>query len=287
MKETPLLMGSNRTLFGICTEVETINRFGAIILNAGLLHHVGPYRLHVSLARALAEGGVPTIRIDQSGKGESSRRQGISREEALLTDFDDAHREMTNRGVDSIILIGLCSGADDALYIAQHRSSVRGLVLLDGFAAKTPRYFFNHYRQRIFKIGPWLRAIQRFIYRFKPGAKTQSSISITSIRDWSSTGEMLAGYKKYLQHKAQLLTIFTGGASQYYNYRGQLTDSLNQPTGIGNLEEIYYAEATHTYQLVAHRTKLIEDILVWTTSLEATRTLAPVIGKQNIYSGHA
>src|SRR5215475_3162536 len=44
---------------------------GVIILNAGVLHRVGPHRLHVLLARRLAASGFTGLRLDLGGIGDS------------------------------------------------------------------------------------------------------------------------------------------------------------------------------------------------------------------------
>ena len=50
------------------------DRPAVIILNAGVLHRVGPHRLHVALARRLAARGLPALRIDLAGVGDSPGR---------------------------------------------------------------------------------------------------------------------------------------------------------------------------------------------------------------------
>ena len=263
MKETPVLMGVHGALFGICTESKSTAGCGVIILNAGLLHHVGPYRLHVTLARALAELGCPVIRIDQSGKGESPLRKGLSSDESLLRDFDDAVAELGRRGVSSVLLAGLCSGADDALFIAQRRTNVAGLILLDGFAARTQRFYFNHSRQRVLKVGPWLRAFRRIMQNVLLKSGHHEDSSVIDIRNWSNTDEMLARFAQILSSGTRVLAVFTGGVMDYYNYQGQLSDSLGLSLGESKLTEIYYPEADHTYPLVIHRMRLIDEVLQW------------------------
>ena len=71
--ETPIQMGKSGALFGILTRASASREIGVLILNAGLLHHVGPFRLHVLLARLLGERGFTTLRMDQSGKGARPR----------------------------------------------------------------------------------------------------------------------------------------------------------------------------------------------------------------------
>lgn len=266
MKETPLSMGAEGTLFGLCTEAEITSNFGIIILNAGLLNHVGPYRLHVNLARELAQLGCPTIRLDQSGKGESPKRKGLSYDEALLRDFDDTAEALIRKGATSISLIGLCSGADDALVIAQNRSNVSGLTLLDGYAGRTWRYYYNHYQRRLFKVGPWLRALREIIHkRILRYDTIDAPNSILEIRNWSSEEDMKIRYGKVLESGVRVMAVFTRGVEEYYNYNGQLSDFLELDQCDNGLTEIFYRYADHTFTQVADRTRLIEDLKVWFT----------------------
>ena len=75
MTEQVLLFGTNRCLVGMLTEPEKsqvpADLPAFILFNAGLLHRVGPNRLHVTLARRLARRGFPVLRFDFSGIGDS------------------------------------------------------------------------------------------------------------------------------------------------------------------------------------------------------------------------
>ena len=58
MKETAITFGKSKSLTGVLTDPPEAKREAGvpavIFLNAGLIHHVGPNRLYVKLARALA-----------------------------------------------------------------------------------------------------------------------------------------------------------------------------------------------------------------------------------------
>ena len=78
MRERTLLFGDGKSLVGIITEPppsdEVLARPAVILLNAGLLHRIGPNRVHVRLARRLAEAGFVVMRFDYSGIGDSRPR---------------------------------------------------------------------------------------------------------------------------------------------------------------------------------------------------------------------
>ena len=73
--ETPLLFGPAQSQVAVLNAPPSgTNDLAVIFVNAGLIHHIGPNRLHVLLARALGRQGVASLRIDLSGVGDSAPR---------------------------------------------------------------------------------------------------------------------------------------------------------------------------------------------------------------------
>ena len=94
-RELPVLLGRRKSLVGILTEPQQAagarERPAVVILNAGIIHRVGPNRLHVQLARALAQAGVTVLRFDMSGIGDSPNRHDVlSPLEAAMADIREA-----------------------------------------------------------------------------------------------------------------------------------------------------------------------------------------------------
>ena len=74
IEETPILFdGELGRLFGVVSESPQSEPAPvcAILLNGGALRHIGPSRTWVEIARRWAARGVPTVRIDMPGIGES------------------------------------------------------------------------------------------------------------------------------------------------------------------------------------------------------------------------
>ena len=87
--------GKQAKLIGILTDPEppVLSHDLPIILllNAGLVHRVGPHRLNVFLARELSTLSFPVFRFDLSGIGDSTRhKDNRSREDQILSDIQEA-----------------------------------------------------------------------------------------------------------------------------------------------------------------------------------------------------
>ena len=72
MNEEVVKMGKGAQLTGILSRGTESNHSPVVIMfNAGLLHHVGPFRLWVTLARELARKNIPSLRFDLYAQGDS------------------------------------------------------------------------------------------------------------------------------------------------------------------------------------------------------------------------
>ena len=95
MDETTENFGNQNHLCGtLCTPKEISFKLGTpciVMLNSGLVYQAGPNRLHVDLAREIAELGFYSFRFDLSGIGDSGRsRNNITYEEQIHVDIGDA-----------------------------------------------------------------------------------------------------------------------------------------------------------------------------------------------------
>ena len=176
MIENAVLFGKSMSLVGILTDPTPGPVDPALpavlLLNAGMLHRVGPNRIHVKLARKLAEKGIVTLRFDQSGIGDSSARtDALPVGKSSLADFREALEYIVaTKGIERIVPIGICSGADLALRAAGLLDQVVGAVLINGgFIGETTseelarsaglQMLTRYYRKRIFDYKSWMRPL--------------------------------------------------------------------------------------------------------------------------------
>ncbi len=144
MNERAITFGKSAPLSGIVTEPPRRpdeNGTGLVLLNSGLLHKPGPFRLNTRLARAIAPLGLPVLRFDLSGIGDSAKhRDARPRQEQILADIDDALNQMERLfGIRRFVLMGNCTGADNAHKMAVRDQRVVGAIFMDGYAYPTPK----------------------------------------------------------------------------------------------------------------------------------------------------
>ena len=166
MKEIACNFGPNKSLFGILTMPDDDVRVSgapiSLILNAGIVHRVGPFRIHVDIARQLAQRGFATLRLDLSGLGDSAARTGkIEIEDRALLDVSDAMEFLEQEtGVNRFTLLGLCSGAYNAHRIAVKDERIVGSVFMDGIVFRTAGYRIRRFL-RFFNPRFWRNTIKR------------------------------------------------------------------------------------------------------------------------------
>lgn len=138
--ERPVFIGPNELVFGVLARPQAARPSGRsiLLLNAGSIHHIGPNRLYVQLARAWAAAGHEVLRLDISGIGESGVRDGqeenVVYSAHALEDVEAAVRFFRDRRSSDVRPVGLCSGA----FFAMKTGGVEGV---SGFVAINPLAF--------------------------------------------------------------------------------------------------------------------------------------------------
>jgi exosortase A-associated hydrolase 1 len=132
---------------------------GVVLVVGGPQYRVGSHRQFTLLARELAAQGVPVLRFDYRGMGDS---EGDPR------DFSDVAPDL-RAAIDTffveapalgeVVLWGLCDAASAAMFYAHQDERVSGMVLLNPWARTEEgeaRAFLRHYYlSRLFDPGLW------------------------------------------------------------------------------------------------------------------------------------
>lgn len=125
LRETVVGIDAGGTrLFGVLsTPAEGVARCGVLMLNSGSVHHIGPNRLWVELARDWAARGIAVLRLDLSGLGDSppwpGAAENIVYSPHAASDIAAAIAWLRALpGIEDCRLLGLCSGAYHAFKAA-------------------------------------------------------------------------------------------------------------------------------------------------------------------------
>lgn len=276
MKETICQFGNGSGLVGILTQPSDASKSNGpvvVLLSAGLLHRVGPFRLYISLARKLADAGVSSLRFDLSGVGDSENSQmTASIEERTLADIRAAYDFLGEQhGLHEFVIGGLCSGADDAFRAALEDDRVVGSFQLDGMGYRTKKFMkghmINHYLPRLASAEKWKLLASRL-----GGAKQEQAAEVEVQntggeddlhRSMPSLEAARAGMASMEAKGQKLLLVYTGGASEYYNYAGQIFDSVPEAKKYAGVSECYLPKSDHTYMLKRDREEVMDVLADW------------------------
>jgi hypothetical protein len=264
------VMFSAQSLVGVLTKADAESdaiRPIVVFLNAGMVHRVGPNRLHVRLARELARRGFASLRFDLSGIGDSPARiDGASLHDAALRDVHDALDFVAGEHKGStFVLVGLCSGADLAFRAALADERVVGGVLIDGFPYHTFRSRLHRRARRYasqFRGRAWrelLGADSPIIRRLRPPKAVLPPGALRQ-RDVPSRDEAEAGLHALTERGVRLLVLNT--PDRDYSYRRHFAETF--PTVRSQwIKVAFFSDADHTFTLRANQDLLIRTITEW------------------------
>lgn len=267
MNERPLYFGTGRNLLGVLTipEHPEPGAPAVVLLNAGLLHRVGPNRLHVDLARRLAARGISCLRFDMSGVGDSELQGGgmldIERTRSETIDAMDALHEML--GTERFVLIGLCTGAFNAFRAALVDERVSGCVLLDGYGYPTLRSRFHHYRRRVFELDRWSRFISRKLGRGRATNRSDDTDLVVFENEVVPKERFGRELSTLIQRNVRLLFVYTALGPLSYYYAEQLQDAFPKIDLERSATVLFYPDADHTFTLPGNRNRLLDEIEAW------------------------
>jgi pimeloyl-ACP methyl ester carboxylesterase len=183
--ETAVFLDDDRTLFGIVSAPDRTDatappkRRGVLMLNAGSIHHIGPNRMYVRLARSWAAQGHVVLRADVSGIGDSAPHPGEA-ENVVYTPHaeEDVARALAflrrQPGVDGCVIVGLCSGAYNAFKVAVKGAGVDAIVPInpltffwkDGmsldfdYSAHRVTQDARRYSEKVFSLASWKKVFR-------------------------------------------------------------------------------------------------------------------------------
>jgi exosortase A-associated hydrolase 1 len=149
-------------LYGILHPTAAATRRGVLIVVGGAQYRVGSHRQFVLTARALAIAGIPAMRFDYRGMGDSEGELGLP--EASEHTGPDLRAAIdyfltTVPDLQEVVLCGLCDGASAAMMYAPTDPRVTAMVLLNPWVgsikADARAHLRHYYLQRLLSREFW------------------------------------------------------------------------------------------------------------------------------------
>ena len=206
-------------MYGILSLPEQAASRGVLIVVGGPQYRVGSHRQFTLLARHLASLGIPVLRFDCRGMGDS---EGTPRTfEDLEDDLHCAIERFFEEApaLNNLVIWGLCDAASAALFHAYRDRRITGLVLLnpwvrtDQGAAKT--YLKHYYLTRLLDPEFWSKVWNgRFNYvnaaqsLVKTVEKALSERKITARKD--TTGDTSCDFASLPERMLDALSRYKG-----------------------------------------------------------------------------
>lgn len=180
IEETALHFGDDTPLFGVVTSpaggVIKAPRRAVLLFNSGAVTHVGPCRVYVTLARALARLGYVVLRMDLAGLGDSPTRaqaaENVVYSPYAMQDIAAAIDYLQQTwDVSEIHAAGICSGAYHAFKAAVANMGLRRVVMInpltffwkEGMSLEFPEHRvtqdIQRYRSNIWSLASWHKLI--------------------------------------------------------------------------------------------------------------------------------
>ena len=278
MREVLLKFGSASHLVGTATlpdETGAPAPLALVMFNAGLIPRQGPHRLNVRIARRLGSIGIPVLRFDLSGLGDSLTAPGggSTMEERAITDIRAAVDAIQARtGATRIGVLGLCSGTDHCISSALADDRINVMILLDPWAFPTWRTHVNFAIRRYRHHGGFLKFTKALagevgrrlgIVRSASGGGHGAAGAEIDVRVRPPTDHFAGELMQLLDRGVAMYTIYTLGYPHAYNYASQFADVFSKYNVAQRVDCEFMPNTTHTFTDLATQEELLQRLERW------------------------
>ena len=204
---------------------------------AGAIHHVGPNRMYVGLARRLARLGHVVLRMDIAGLGDSPTPAGATENivypKHAAENVEAAVRYLRSEwNVQDVRATGLCSGAYHAFKAAATRLPLNGVVLInpltffwqEGMSLTYPEHRvaadIMRYRTNVLRPAAWAKLLSGRVDLLESSQvllRRASGLALTPMRNVART------FGAPLQNDlpSELKSIVRAGIGLHFVFAGQ------------------------------------------------------------------
>lgn len=263
------------TLYAVLSATAAPATRGVLVVVGGPQYRAGSHRQFTLLSRALARAGIPAMRFDYRGMGDSS---GEPRNfEAVQSDLRAAVDQFftASPALREVVLWGLCDAASACLFYARHDERIAGMVLLNPWV-RTPQgeakaTLKHYYSQRLLSPELWRKLLRgRFDYgaawqslrRVVAGARRSDPASAGGDNAASLPQRMLAGWKGFA---GPILLITSGNdltAREFLDLE-QADAGWRRCLAEPRVQRRMLLEADHTFSRAAWRAQVEDWTATW------------------------
>ena len=217
--EALLFTCAGERLVGVLSKPDAPGDTGVVVIVGGPQYRVGSHRQFVTLARALAEQGIATLRFDYRGMGDSAGATVSF--ERVGEDIRAAIDALFSRCpcVTNVVLWGLCDGASAGLLYLHGGSDarVRGLCLLNPWVRNDTSlaraHVKHYYGRRLLQREFWFKLLRGRVDAAGSVRELLNKIRLSVARD-APTLQHLPFQARMAnalrEHRGQVLLILSG-----------------------------------------------------------------------------
>lgn len=264
-RERVVALLPDRPLVAIATDPQVPRPVPPVlIVNAGVIHRIGPHRLHVRLARRLAALGHRVLRMDLSGIGDSGPvPDRVDFRVSAVADIGTALHDLTagTDGPAQAIVFGLCSGADNALAAAAEDPRIVGLALVDPPAYATPQARRRALLARLREPGFWARLPAKLARRLRPARAAADAPGVDGRRAPPSQADYGRLLRGLADRGVRVLSLYTAVQGVRCNHPDQLFEAF--PDLRGRIDVQRFPAANHTFTALDQQAALVEAVADW------------------------
>lgn len=273
-----------------------------VLANSGSVHHVGPNRLYVELARELAREGVSSLRLDLRNLGDSvAGRCPDENHPYPATAVEDVgiavEHLVREHGFGRCVVGGLCSGAHTAFHAGLEPSShpIAGAVCInpltfrweEGMSLDTPDSHrgtrdAQYYRGAMRSWRKWIKLLRgqadaRYILRFVLGRtrdvtrmKLRDAGERIGLRPPRPLGQRL---ERYRASGRSLRFVFSTNDPGHAILRAEAGPTLERLVREGSVAVWLVEGADHTFSRLAWRLEAAAALVAAVRSMAPTNTV--------------
>jgi uncharacterized protein len=259
--------GKNGALSAILHQASATT--GLLLVVGGPQYRVGSHRQFIKLSRHLASEGIPSMRLDTAGMGDSSGSKAAFYQQdadinAAITAFFQHCPQLKK-----VVLWGLCDAASAILItLNQHDSRIAAVVLLNPWVRQQQSHaqtlLKHYYLKRLLSRQFWhkllggdlalRRSISAFWHTLRASKTVASQSSVKHrLTEQNYVAAMLSGWQQF---SGRVLLITSGNDLTAQEFLHLCTEQPDWDLCLQQAEHCAIADANHTFSSAVWRAQV-------------------------------